>query len=228
MTQHVGSTPLDFLRAERALGVPERQAPGEASMARIDSINADSPQVVVSARIERNRRARESFTRDQLGERLGIPGVECHQALELVGFGVTEVRRPAPAHNECADVQLLARQGALAWKEHSADLEEAYVAVHAGDVVFGAPRNRVENVPPKIRFVLGERIGDFDVAAVGTTNKRHRPCLEQSRADQGVADFARGEPLWIVGNVAGAEGANLDGKGVVATKSRYFLDEVDL
>ena len=40
MTQHVGSTPLDFLRAERALGVPERQAPGEASMAGLDILAA--------------------------------------------------------------------------------------------------------------------------------------------------------------------------------------------
>ena len=203
----------------------ERELPHGAQ---VDSIDGDSPELVVSAVIERNRRAGEGFTRDQLGERLGIPGVESHQALELVGFGIAKVRRPAPAHNERADVQLLTWERALLRQENRTDLEEAYVAVHAGDVVFSAPRNRVENLPPKIGFVLGERIGDSDVAAVGTTNKGHRSRLEQSRADQRVADFARGEPLRVVGNVAGAKGANLDGKGVVATKSRDFLDEVDL
>src|SRR5439155_4461091 len=86
----------------------------------------------------------------------------------------------------------------------------------------------VEYVAPEVALVLGQWISNFDITALRATDEWHGPRLEQSGANEGVANAAGNEPLWIVWNIARAEGANLVRKSVVAAESRHFLDEVDL
>src|SRR5690242_11632387 len=134
--------------------------------------------------------------------------------------------RASSPHDERAHVQLLTWH-ALVRQENRADLEEAEIALHPREVVLRAPAQRVEHVTAEKRLVLRERIRDANVAAVRAADEGHRTRLEETRADERVADAAGEQPLRIVGHIAGAERPNLVGKGVVAAEPRHFLDQVD-
>src|SRR6185503_8899755 len=134
------------------------------------------------------------------------------------------MRRLAAAHDHGSDVELLARHGAGARDEDRADLEEPDVALFVRQIVLGSTGEGVQNAPPEIRLVLGERVRNANEALGCATDERHRSRLEEAGADERITNSSCEQPHWIIRNVAGPERSNFDWNAIVAAQSSDFLD----
>src|SRR6185295_451813 len=107
------------------------------------------------------------------------------------------MRRQATPHDEHGDAQLLVRELSAARSEHGADLEQANVPVHSGEVELRTPSERVENLLSKVRLGLGKGVCQAN-EPLPADDERHRPRLVKAGSDERFANALRRDPLWIV------------------------------